>query len=218
MKAYDFKLDDYSEEYYRIYEATRNVDFNSVPSFKLIKEYLDIKDGDVILDGGCGAGHLMEFFTSGKHVTRISCDISEAALYLAKRDFNSGKYFKQDLRYLGFRDNTFDKILSFNVIEHIENQDQVLQEFKRVLKPNGNLVMGTNIRDSIQWWLYQKFIGEHTHVREFKTKEFVDFIGNFFKILEYKRSSGVFRFPPPLSWLFHYILLGDIIVKAQNNK
>lgn len=217
IKKYDFKLNNFNKEYYRIYEETKNRNFERIPSFKILKKFMSIEYGDIILDAGCGAGHILNFIKNEKKVSAFGVDFSETALELAFKNFPGPNYSKQDLQNLNFADNMFDRILCFNVIEHLSEteQDKTMHEFKRVLKYDGVLVIGTNIRDSIQWWLYQKTIGEHTHVHEFNVKEFKTFVSKFFKIIDYKKSSGVFRFSPPLSWIFHYIFKGDIIIKCK---
>ncbi len=42
---------------------------------------------------------------------------------------------------LPFADNYFDFVFSSSVLEHINNRDLALSEMKRVLKPNGNLIL-----------------------------------------------------------------------------
>ncbi len=215
ISPYNFNLNQYNDEYYRIYEATHNLSFDTIPSFKLLKDFLNIQDGDVVLDAGCGSGHLVNYIVSGYSVDSYGIDFSETALKLAKTRYGSHEYIKADLHKISFHDESFDKILCFNVIEHILEQDSVMHEFHRILKKDGLIVLGTNIKDSIQWWLYQKFIGEHTHINEFTVNEFTTFCAAHFAVLDYKKSSGVFRFRPPASWIFHYLLKGDIIVKCK---
>ena len=50
----------------------------------------------------------------------------------------------------GFEDNTFDLVVTFQVIEHIKNDLLFLREIFRVLKPGGRLILTTpNIRMSL---------------------------------------------------------------------
>ncbi|MFH0986171.1 MAG: methyltransferase domain-containing protein [Candidatus Omnitrophota bacterium] len=215
MKIFDFKLRQYDADYYKIYDRALTRDLDTIPSFRLIKEYLALKPGETLLDAGCGAGHQLNYLLRDVNATGLGVDSSETAATLAVQRFPGRKFFRQDLRRLEFGDYTVDKIVCFNVIEHIAEQDDVMREFLRVLKPGGSLVIGTNIRDSLAWKLYQLTIGEHTHVREFTVNEFIEFLGQFFVVANYKRSSGVFRFGPPLSWVFHHVLLGDVIALCK---
>lgn len=50
----------------------------------------------------------------------------------------------------GFADNTFDFVVSFQVIEHIKNDSEMMSEIARVLKPGGKLILSTpNIKMSL---------------------------------------------------------------------
>jgi len=55
------------------------------------------------------------------------------------------KYQKGDVRNLAFHNNTFDKVISISVIEHIHPEEHgdlnALREIMRVLKPKGNLLL-----------------------------------------------------------------------------
>ncbi len=61
------------------------------------------------------------------------------------------KFFQLSVPPLaGLEDNSFDAVVTFQVIEHIKNDRFFLQEIKRVLKPGGILVLTTpNIRMSL---------------------------------------------------------------------
>jgi SAM-dependent methyltransferase len=214
MGIFGFRLTRYDSEYYRIYDKAQGIPLGRIPSFRLLKELLDLRPGELLLDAGCGAGHQLRYFLDGSDASGLGVDASPAALDLVRQRFPELAVSQQDLRSLELADASVDKIVCFNVIEHIDGQDQVMQEFQRVLKPGGVLVMGTNIRDSIAWKLYQAFIGEHTHVREFTVREFAEFVGGHFRVETVRKSSGVFRFGPPIDWIFHYILLGDVIIRA----
>jgi len=212
---FNFKLHEYNSEYYRIYDKALEVDLNQIPSFRLLKKYLDVKSGEFILDAGCGIGHLLNYLICGTGALGFGIDFSEAALARAQKKYPLSRYSRQDLKEIGFKASFFDKIVCFNVIEHIAEQANVMHEFRRILKPGGFLIIGTNIRDSVAWRLYQLCIGEKTHIREFSVQEFLDFLGQYFEIVNYKKSSGFFRFGPPLSWIFHYIFHGDILALCR---
>lgn len=214
MGLFGFKLTRYDSEYYRIYDKAQGIPLDRIPSFRLLRKLLDLKPGEVLLDAGCGAGHQLRFYLEGSGATGLGVDFSPAALDLVRGRFPELMVSRQDLRRLGLAEASVDKIVCFSVIEHIDGQDAVMQEFRRVLKPGGTLVIGTNIRDSIAWKLYQAFIGEHTHVREFTVREFAEFVDGHFRVEACRRSSGVFRFGPPIDWIFHYALLGDVIIRA----
>ncbi|OFZ70011.1 MAG: hypothetical protein A3K03_09750 [Bdellovibrionales bacterium RIFOXYD1_FULL_44_7] len=212
-----FNLRQYNAQYYEIYTVRRNTDLNKIPSFRWIKRMLDLQPGERLLDAGSGDGNLLRFLSEGVDVEGVGVDSADPAISIAQSSYPTLKFIKADLRQLPFPAGHFDKVVCFNVIEHITEQETVMREFQRILKPGGKIILGTNIRDSICWWLYQKTIGEHTHVREFTAKEFVRFVSGFFELKSSAKTSGVFRFPRLFIWIFHYFLKGDILVLATRN-
>ena len=49
-------------------------------------------------------------------------------------------------------DESFDLVLSIQVLEHVENVESYLREAHRVLKPDGKLILSTNL-----WWTYHPY-------------------------------------------------------------
>ena len=84
--------------------------------------------------------------------------------------------------FSGLADNSFDTVISFQVIEHIENDDLFVKEIHRVLKPGGTALIATpNIEMSLTrnpW-----------HVREYKQDELENLIKKYFGNVE---SHGIF--------------------------
>ena len=84
--------------------------------------------------------------------------------------------------FSGLADNTFDTVISFQVIEHIEDDNQFVKEIHRVLKPGGKAIIATpNIKMSLTrnpW-----------HVREYTQTELEDLIKKYFGNVE---SQGIF--------------------------
>jgi len=71
------------------------------------------------LDLGCGVT---------KHTNSIGIDIS------LNSDADVISNFEQGLP---FADDSFDKVISLSVLEHVGNLDNILKEVKRILKPGG---------------------------------------------------------------------------------
>lgn len=82
----------------------------------------------------------------------------------------------------GFEDNSFDFVVTFQVIEHIKDDHLFVKEIHRVLKPGGKMIVTTpNIKTSITrnpW-----------HIREYTVSELKDLLLKSFKNVE---SNGVF--------------------------
>ena len=109
---------------------------------------LALKDGDIVLDVGCGEGrHIIHACLEHK-ITGVGVDLHLHDLQIAEEKFAPfrlynphSKFFLQqtDATRLPFADSSIDKIICSEVLEHIENYHGVLQEIKRVLKPGGML-------------------------------------------------------------------------------
>ena len=71
-------------------------------------------------------------------------DYTEAMLEEAKK--NAGAftqkitYCQMDASHLAFVDETFDAVVSRNLTWNLENPDEAYKEWKRVLKPGGQLL------------------------------------------------------------------------------
>jgi len=87
-----------------------------------------------ILDYGCGAKPYEHLFEG--HIEKYTgVDVGENP----HADFNI-----QPGERLAFEDNTFDFVLSSQVLEHVKDVDQYMEECRRVLKSGGVLLLSTH--------------------------------------------------------------------------
>lgn len=138
-----------------------------------------------VLDAGCGTGYgslLMSQFA--KSVTGI--DISNESVEWCEQNYASQKnlsFVQGSLEKLPFGNEEFDCIVSLEVIEHVDEniQQMFLKEAKRVLKPDGVLIMSTPNKA-----IYTDKSGYHNpyHIREFYPDEFKGFLYQEFNTLK----------------------------------
>ncbi|MDD5145959.1 MAG: class I SAM-dependent methyltransferase [Candidatus Pacebacteria bacterium] len=124
-----------------------------------------VKDGDKVLDLGCGNGRLAELFFN-KKAEYIGVDNSEKLIEIAKKRYPQCKFIASSAFNLPFSDNYFDEIFSLAVFHHIPSQEfrlQFLSEAKRVLKPGGLLILTVWNLNPIQ----SIIIGEWERARSF---------------------------------------------------
>lgn len=91
-----------------------------------------------ILNIGCGTGHNMEVISHYGDVYVI--DNNDKALELLPKDTYIEKKVC-DACNLDYPDNFFDIVVSFDVFEHIQDDTKSVAEVRRVLKPDGKLVV-----------------------------------------------------------------------------
>lgn len=139
---------------------------------------LEFTRGRRVLDAACGEGYGSALLaTAATRVTGV--DISADAIEHA-----SGRYRADNLEFrqadctdLPFSDDEFDCIVSFETLEHLENQRGLLDEFKRVLRPDGFLLISTP--DKAVYSDRQQHDNEY-HVAELYRDEFEGLLGEYF--------------------------------------
>jgi ubiquinone/menaquinone biosynthesis C-methylase UbiE len=106
--------------------------------------------GKVVLDLGCGSGYGAARI--GKIAARVEgVDVDEEAVAFAQERYSSENVSFSSIevgKALPFPDASFDTVLSFQVIEHVQDDDGYLMEAHRVLKPGGVLVVVTPDRQN----------------------------------------------------------------------
>ena len=108
-----------------------------------LHDYLDVKDGDNVLDCGCGEGFYTMVFSElyDVHITAFDhgADLLEkAATWTSNK--NNIEFVNGDISNgLPFEDCSFDKIIFSEVLEHLDRDRDAMKEIYRVLKP-GSIV------------------------------------------------------------------------------
>lgn len=106
----------------------------------------------IVLDLGCSDGALTPFYVEegARHV--IGVDIDADAVEFANQHYatDAVEFRLCDTKSLPVTDATVDRIMCYDVFEHVANPLDVLQECRRVLKPGGQMLIGT-------WGWYHPF-------------------------------------------------------------
>ena len=146
----------YTEEYFRT--ACEGFDeFNASEGNQLSRrlkaafELAEVTPGMTILDIGCGRGEIL------RHCAHLGADaygvdyaavaVNMTASVVESTADKQGKIAvgQSDAKHLPFPDNTFDRVLMFDVVEHLYpwELDQALSEVRRVLKADGRFIVHT---------------------------------------------------------------------------
>jgi 2-polyprenyl-3-methyl-5-hydroxy-6-metoxy-1,4-benzoquinol methylase len=129
----------------------------------------NIAAGERVLDLGCGAGELTaSLAAAGATVTGV--DVAEAALRRA-RARNPGVRFELAPvdGELPLADTSFDVVWASEVIEHVADTARWLSEVRRVLVPQGRLLLTTPDHGRLRLVLggverYSPPLGDHLHL------------------------------------------------------
>lgn len=123
-------------------------------------------DNKVVLDYGCGPGHdVVGFIEYSKPAKVIAMDVSTSSLEETRKRVAlhnaSGvveiKLIKEKEK-LPIEDNSVDYIHSSGVLHHTPNMNEILDEFRRILKPDGLIRIMVYNYNSIFTQLYVPYI------------------------------------------------------------
>lgn len=122
---------------------------------------LGLRAGDRLLDLGCGFGrHAFEALRRGARV--VACDMAVPELVETGKTFEAMKAAGEaapmllsctvngDATRLPFADDSFDRIIASEVMEHVPDDLAALDELTRVLRPGGTMAI------TIPAWLPEK--------------------------------------------------------------
>ena len=114
--------------------------FSTEPIYKLAERTIrdwNLPCDSMILDLGGGAGHfastLINYFDQ-THLIDFAPTIQSKRIICSSGNLNNS---------LPFSDNSFDAVVSLEVIEHLENPRHLVREIARILKVNGRCLITT---------------------------------------------------------------------------
>ena len=107
-----------------------------------------VTPGERVLDMGCGGGrHAFQLFRLGAHVVALdlsASDLREVDVMFRAMEAEgeapagaTAEVVQGSAYVLPFLDNSFDKIIAAEVLEHLPEDSRAMAELARVLKPGG---------------------------------------------------------------------------------
>lgn len=133
------------------------------------------KKVESILDVGCGNGWVAkEFIPKGKKV--FSLDISLTNPGKAKKLYPGDKHFPvtADSFHLPFNIESFDCVIASEIIEHVFDPAEFINELFRVVKRGGQLIITTPYKEKLIYYLCvhcNKKTPANAHIHSFDEKK-----------------------------------------------
>jgi ubiquinone/menaquinone biosynthesis C-methylase UbiE len=119
----------------------------------ILMEYLELKEGDLILDCGCGMGFALKALGVLGEYIRFGLDSDSCPLRFARWELKDGAALvRGDIQALPYADEGFDKVIMAEVLEHLEDDHQGAREVWRVLRTGGVLALSVPHSDYPLCW------------------------------------------------------------------
>jgi SAM-dependent methyltransferase len=103
-----------------------------------------------VLDLGCAFGFSTRML-AGRGYETTGVDNSLGYIIRARRRHPAGTYLLASAETLPLEDKSFDGVLCLDVLEHVADQQAVIREIRRVLRPGGTLILSVPHRGLFGW-------------------------------------------------------------------
>lgn len=143
---------------------------------------LGVQPGDLVLDAGAGFGrHAFELARRGANVVALDYSAQEVittrgtfGAMVAAGEIDEARYvgaLQGDATRLPFADGSFDRVITSEVLEHIQADTDAIAELVRVLRPGGTFActVPTWYPEKINWMLSDEYhapksVGGHVRI------------------------------------------------------
>lgn len=159
-------------------DTEKELEIEHMQRYELLQDFVK---GKRVLDAACGEGY-GSLLLSGTAVSVQGIDISSESILNAQMKYGAEnlRFVTGSIELLPFEDNSFDVVVSFETLEHVDEETQLrfLQEIRRVLTIDGTLIISTPNK---------KFYSDITkysnpfHVKELYEDEFIHILSRFFE-------------------------------------
>ena len=130
---------------------------------------------DRVLDVACGTGQLLKVLSERSDSSElVGIDMVPAMLNVARRRLGERAILLQcDAAQLPFEDAYFQLVTCTNALHYFANADATLREIRRVISPNGNLVITDWCRNYTWMRILNRILPwtQHAHTHTFSSNE-----------------------------------------------
>jgi SAM-dependent methyltransferase len=128
-----------------------------------------------VLDVACGEGYGAALLAQvARSVVGVDCSHPTVQNAIANFPRSNLNFLQADARALPLQDACIDTVVSFETIEHIDRQNEFLREMRRVLRPDGCIIVSTPDRDEYS-------VANPYHVQELNSRELVTLLHENFR-------------------------------------
>ena len=136
---------------------------------------LQMVEGRDVLDLACGEGYGSHLLASRARSV-VGMDLSAEAINHARVRYKSCKnlsYVEADAIDIPSPDDSYDLVVCFETIEHLLAQGEMLAEFRRVLRPDGVLLISSPDKKT---YSDESEVGNPFHLKELYRGEFLSLL------------------------------------------
>jgi SAM-dependent methyltransferase len=158
--------------------------------FAWVKPLLKTMNNPRALDLGCGTGYNLVFLQKAGCENAAGMDFSPDALAYC-RSKGLTRLLCGDAQSLPLRAETYNLILTLDILEHLPNDELTLEEIQRALKPGGALVIFVPAYQFL--WSFQDEISHH--IRRYTARELKEKVLNAGFEIQKITYTNTFLFP-----------------------
>jgi ubiquinone/menaquinone biosynthesis C-methylase UbiE len=125
---------------------------------------LNAEADDNILEIGMGNGfYVKEILARSERINYTGCDYSQLMVHESEKlnanwiSNGKARFIHSTITSLPFADAAFNKVFTINTIYFWDNEIDVLNEIKRVLQPNGKLIIGFRPKHQTETYPFTKY-------------------------------------------------------------
>jgi len=188
------KKSSYPEQEYRVVESVQDVHWWFQGRKRLISHFLKsaVKGKSSYIEIGCGTGYLLDILHGFPGIAVSGIDMHEKSIEIAKKRCASARIFKATVEELG--EEVFDTIGIFDVLEHIENDQDVIKQLSKHLKTGGYMLVTIPQHQ----WLFSDADQAAGHFRRYSRKKIRRLLVDAgFKVIF---ATSFVSFPLPAMW------------------
>ncbi len=137
----------------------------------------------VVLNIACGIGYGSKILLENNEIIRYcGVDVSSQAIQKANSLYSDNKasFSIGSIKEIQFESNSFDTVISFETLEHIDIPEHGVEEISRVLKNDGVFIGSVPTKEFDE--LVEKIYGENKyHISRFDLQTLHDLMNKYFK-------------------------------------